>query len=150
MSFITAGEKCNEVSVDRTTATWTQTLKSVREGRRSGQRPKEKRTQTGQTNRNSGTLPRPEGDLFQRPYRNQVQSGRLALYPVIDIFKMKPLVRPLGVDLVAIKPSNQNYNLSFGVCSVIVRLSLARRPAPTSQARKMVQHALKVSPGGQL
>ncbi len=50
------------------------------------------------------------------------------------------------LSLEAIMPRNENYSLSF-VFSAIFRPSLAPRPTPTGQARRMAQNAPKISTG---
>ncbi len=59
-----------------------------------------------------------------------------------------------GVRLTRILHSNQakkqQISFMFGFCSDIFWPNLAPRPAPTGQARQMVQNAHDISPGNQL
>jgi hypothetical protein len=50
-----------------------------------------------------------------------------------------------GRQLNSNKAKKQNYNLSVGLVSVKFRPNMAPRPAPTGQARKIVQNAPKIS-----
>ncbi len=94
--------------------------------------------------RTSNQLQRP----IRIPLRDQILFDHQN-YNLQSSHKSYPVQKTQKTYSATIKPRNPNYNLSFDF-SATSRQNLAPRPDPMGQARKVVRHAPRISPGDQL
>jgi hypothetical protein len=101
-----------EVSVDRNTATETQTIKWGQEGRKNGRKPKENGQKQRKPTETQGPCPNRKRFLYQSPYRTLIEGeyedrpsfSKLIWYRFQPFSHIQTYVKPVQIILKPISP----------------------------------------------